>query len=83
MMMEIMEPDTASAKPNLIVLMRPNRWSPEIRNFQSLTQKTSIGELLCVSKKLEFLVNADSQSIASWHTGLVELTTGLVKWSQQ
>lgn len=82
-MMEIMEPDTASAKPNIIVLMRPNKWSPEIRNFQSLTQKRSISELLCVSKNLELLANANSPSILSWHMGLVELTTGLEKWSQQ
>ena len=58
-----------------------NKWSPEIRNFQSLTQKRSIGELLCVSKNLELLVDANSPSILSWHTGLIELTTVLEKRS--
>ncbi|KAL4780124.1 kinase-like domain-containing protein [Aspergillus varians] len=83
MMMEIMEPDTASAKPNVIVLMRPERWSREIRNFQSVTQKFSLGELLCVSEILKLQVGADSQSIFSWHMGSVGLTEVLEKWSQQ
>jgi hypothetical protein len=53
-MMEIMEPETASAKPNVIVLMKPERWSREIRSFQALTQRYSIQELLCVSEQLTF-----------------------------
>lgn len=49
MMMELMEPETASGKPNMIVLMRPERWSREIRDFQTLTQRARIEELLGVS----------------------------------
>ncbi|RAQ76853.1 hypothetical protein COH21_008696 [Aspergillus flavus] len=45
-MMEIMEPETASSKPNVIVLMKPELWSREIRSFQSMTQQSSIDELL-------------------------------------
>jgi hypothetical protein len=51
MMMNIMEPESASVQPNVIVLMRPERWSRQIRSFQADTQRHSIRELLFVCEQ--------------------------------
>lgn len=47
MMMKLMEPVTATTKPDLITLMNPSAWMCEIYDFQGMTQReTSTIEML-------------------------------------